>query len=148
MGGMRINDMQPDYQDAAERHWEDACYLSEDNRSANADQLFGLSTECALKAVMQGLGMPLRPDGVPMDKKHRIHVNTLWDEFSAFAHSRNEARYATDIDTKPNPFDTWDVAQRYCHRSEITQTILEKHRQGALITIEILRTAVIDGVVS
>lgn len=140
--------MQPDYRDAAERHWEDAGCLSGDSRSANADQLFGLSAECALKAVMQGLGMPLRPDGVPMEKKHRIHINALWDEFPAFAHSRNEARYAADIDTKANPFDDWDVAQRYCHRSEITQAILEKHQQGAAITMEIFRMAVLDGVIS
>jgi hypothetical protein len=140
--------MPTDYRDAAERHWKDADYLSVDNRPANADHLFGLSAECALKAVMQGLGMSLRPNGAPVDKQHRIHINALWDEFSAFAHTRNGVRYATDIDSKPNPFDDWDVAQRYCHRSEIIQAILENHRQGARTAIEVFKTAVLDGVVS
>jgi len=55
---MRIywrNSMPTDFRDAAERHFEDAGYLEAGNRPANADHLFGLSAECALKAVMQGL---------------------------------------------------------------------------------------------
>jgi hypothetical protein len=139
--------MPTDYRDSAERHWEDADYLSADNRLANADHLFGLSAECALKAVMQGLGMSLRPDGAPAGKQHRVHINMLWDEFSAFAQTRNGSRYATAVHSKPNPFDDWDVARRYCHRSEITPTILEKHRQGAMSAIEIFKTAVLDGVI-
>lgn len=101
--------MHPDYRDAAERHWEDASYLSADKRFANADHLYGLSAECALKAVMQGLGMPLRPDGVPMDKQNRIHINLLWDEFSTFAQSRNGARYATGINSMPNPWTSFEI---------------------------------------
>jgi hypothetical protein len=49
----------PDYRDAAERHWEDAGFLINDNRIANTDHLFGMAAECALKAVMQTLGMKL-----------------------------------------------------------------------------------------
>jgi len=55
---------------------------------ANADHLFGLAAECALKAVMQALGMlSLRSDGVPADKKHKVHINDLWNEFITFANT-------------------------------------------------------------
>ena len=49
-----------DFRDAAKRHWKDAEYLLEDERfAANADHLFGMSAECALKAVMLSLGMQM-----------------------------------------------------------------------------------------
>lgn len=33
-----------------------------------------------------------------------------------------------------NPFDDWDVNQRYYHRSGITSEVIEKHRQAAIKT--------------
>jgi hypothetical protein len=140
--------MQPDYRDAAERHWEDADDLMSNNRIANADHLFGLSAECGTKAVMQGLGMALNPDGVPVDKQHRVHINVLWDEFVTFAQNRGGARYALHIAATPNPFDDWDVAQRYCHRSRITKAIATRHQRGARTAMQILSEAILDGVVS
>ena len=72
--------MPSDFIDAADRHFEDADFLESNGRVANADHLFGLSAECALKAVMQGLGMALRPGGVPLERRHRVHINDLWLE--------------------------------------------------------------------
>ena len=46
-----------DFSDAHRRHWEDAELLHAYSRWANADQLYGFSAECGLKAVMQVLGM-------------------------------------------------------------------------------------------
>jgi len=140
--------VQPDYRDAAERHWEDADPLFADSRMANADHLFGLSAECGLKAVMQGLGMRLSPDGIPEENRHRVHINRLWDEFVAFAQGRDGARYALAIAASPNPFDDWDVAQRYCHRSKITPAVATKHQQGAQTAMQVLREAILDGEVS
>ncbi len=140
--------MQPDYRDAAERHWEDADPLLADNRNANADHLLGLSAECALKAVMQGLGMPLRADGIPDQREHRVHINDLWDEFVSFAQNRGQAVYSLEIGARANPFDDWDIGQRYCHRSIITPAIATRHKQGARTAMQVLTRAVLDGVVS
>ena len=52
-----------DFVDAHRRHWEDAELLFDHQRWANADQLYGLSAECGLKAVMQILGMPVDDQG-------------------------------------------------------------------------------------
>lgn len=138
--------MPTDYGDAAERHWEDAEHLLADNRFANADHLFGLSAECALKSVMLRLGMALQVDGAPQERKHRVHIDRLWDEFVTFANNRNCAKYAAGISGGSNPFCKWNVAQRYCHRSQITQVIVETHKRGAQTTRAVLNEAILDGV--
>ena len=46
-----------DFADAHRRHWEDAELLHDHGRWANADQLYGFSAECGLKAVMRILDL-------------------------------------------------------------------------------------------
>jgi len=136
--------MSVDFRDAAKRHWEDAGFLSADSRLANADHLYGLSAECALKTVMLSLGMSLRADGAPEEKQHRVHVNNLWNEFVTFAHNRNGAHYAARL-IDSNPFHDWHIEQRYENRSGITREATEKHRQAALTTWQILEIAILNG---
>lgn len=100
----------PDYADAAQRHWDDANFLMEGDRFPNADQLFGLSAECALKAIMLALGMEMK-NNKPKDKKHG-HIDGLWDEFIGFTSSRDQTHYADSLDAS-NLFSTWSVHQRY-----------------------------------
>jgi hypothetical protein len=139
--------MPTDYRDAAVRHFEDAQLLDVNRRTANADQLFGLSAECALKAVMSGLGMKLRGDGSPQEKGHRVHINNLWMEFVTFAQSRSGAKYAAMLDPMKNPFIDWDVSQRYGHRTDISPNALAVHEAGAEASKSILNAALLDGVV-
>ena len=54
-----------DYTDAHRRHWSDAQLLFRHARWANADQLYGFSAECGLRAVMRALGMPVETTGMP-----------------------------------------------------------------------------------
>ena len=58
-----------DFLDAHRRHWCDAELLFNDSRWANADQMYGFSAECGLKAVMKGLGMQVDPVGIPVDER-------------------------------------------------------------------------------
>ena len=46
--------MSENYTEAALRHWRDAELLKEQNRVENADHLFGVAAECALKAQVSG----------------------------------------------------------------------------------------------
>jgi len=133
-----------DFHDAAKRHFEDAEYLLKDTRLANADHLFGLSSECALKAVMIWLGMKHKK-GKPEKKHHLVHINGLWNEFITFADNRNGAHYTSILTGGLNPFDDWDVSQRYRHGSEITGKIVNKHHQAAKDTRLILETAILNG---
>lgn len=137
--------MPVDFCDAAQRHWEDAGYLLEDARLANADHLFGLSAECALKAIMLALGMTLRPEGAPADRQHRVHINQLWNEFVSFANERNGAHYASPLSAVPNPFMNWDVNQRYNNRADVTPRVAEDHHQAARTVKQVFDQAVLNG---
>ena len=80
--------------DAHGRHWQDAELLFHAHRWANADQLYGFSAECDLKAVMEVLGMETDPAGTPRAREHRRHVQHLWPKFLAFAEERGGTRLA------------------------------------------------------
>ena len=106
---------QADFHDAHLRHWQDGELLFGHDRWANADQLYGLSAECGLKAVMLGLGMmPVTPHGVPMQREHRQHVDLLWPEFRRFVRRRIGGRYL-DLLPGGNPFSSWSIEDRYAH---------------------------------
>ena len=139
--------MPVDFRDASERHWDDAGHLFTHTRLANADHLFGLAAECALKAVMLALGMNLRPNGRPEDP-YAIHINRLWDEFITFARGRGGAHYVAMLRGGQNPFDDWHVSQRYDHRTQFRQTVVENHRQASEETIRVLEAAILNGDVS
>lgn len=82
-----------DFADAHRRHWADAEFLFMNERLGNADQFYGFSAECGLKAVMERLGMPVDRTGLP-PKEYRTHVHELWPQFEAFAARHEEARRA------------------------------------------------------
>ncbi len=109
--------MNTDYKNAARRHYEDAEILFNRLRWANADQLYGLAAECGLKAVMVGLGAPTTSTG---DLKERIHMDKLWDSFRHFVINRNRAqKYLGYLSGYPgNPFQDWNISQRYANTSE------------------------------
>jgi hypothetical protein len=139
--------MAVDYCNAADRHWEDAGHLLNNNRLANSDHLFGFAAECALKAIMMALGMSLDAHERPVEEPGKKHINELWNEFGAFVQSRGGAKYAAMIDTTLNPFDDWKAGQRYHHRSTFTVAKVEKHRQAAERTMGVLQDAILDGVI-
>jgi len=135
----------PDFKDAAERHWSDAGTLFQQSRLANADHLFGMAAECALKAVMQALGMVLGASGVPAQRQHRVHINHLWTEFVSFATGRSGAQYAKLLPAGTNPFTGWNVNQRYEHQSWFVQNVVQQHQQGAKNAMAVLEQAKLDG---
>lgn len=133
-----------DFRNAANRHLRDAeCLLLKSNLP-NADQLFGLSAECALKAIMQALGMAMKNER-PLSRNHG-HINVLWDEFITFANGKNQSKYA-DALTSNNPFSSWHVSQRYEDGSAITQQIVDHHKKAAELAFSCLSQAETDGVV-
>lgn len=132
------------FYDAALRHLGDANYLFADQRFANADQLYGQSAECALKAVMLALGMVMQ-DGKPQERKHAVHIDKLWSEFITFANGRNGTHYASAF--LSNPFMDWSINQRYVKGSDILLGVVEAHQAGAEQAHSCLSQAILDGVV-
>ncbi len=96
-----------DFVDAHRRHWDDAELLLGNARWANADQMYGFSAECGLKAVMQAMGMPVDAAGIPAER-YRKHVRELWPEFRSFAAGPGGARYSSRL-PEDNPFTDWFV---------------------------------------
>ncbi len=140
--------MKTDFGDAVTRHWEDAELLCNNQRWANADHLYGVAAECAIKAVMVMLGMETKPDdGSPIESRHKKHINRIWGEFSTFAAGRNEGRYSGMLPAG-TPFADWDVAQRYAARCEFSEERVTPHRAAACSVRRILGRAKLDGSLS
>jgi|SRR5579862_107017 len=141
--------MSVDFCDAAHRHYEDATQLFESKKFPNADHLYGLGAECALKAIMVGLGAPAK-DGDLEDEAHHLHINKLWSEFQVFVNGRSASRYATPLRAlQGEPFDKWHIAQRYAHRRDISSgKIPIEHQKAAKACLVALERAMADGRVS
>ena len=118
-----------DFTDAHRRHWEDAELLFNRRRLGNADQLYGFSAECGIKAVMAGLGMALGPSGRPPSKYAR-HVHDLWPLFGKFASRHGGGRYAKQLAAQ-NPFSGWSHHDRYARKGYAGRGEVSKHRAGA-----------------
>ena len=114
-----------DFADAHRRHWEDAELLYDHERWANADQLYGFSAECGLKAVMRSLGMPVETPG-----QYRKHVQELWPIFEDFAKDRDGGRYL-DLLPDGEPFSDWSHHDRYAHRERFNRVTVEPRREAA-----------------
>lgn len=139
--------MSTNFRDASVRHFEDAEILLNHPkpREANADHLFGLSAECALKAVMVGLGMQTTKKGAPKDHAHKVHMPELWMAFQSFAGGRLASRYLEPL-AHLNPFDDWRVDQRYWASSAIGAARTCGHRNAAVMCRKSVELAIIDGV--
>jgi hypothetical protein len=141
----------PNFRDAAQRHWDDAEYLLGNQRLPNADQLYGLSAECALKAIMQAAGeLLLLENGKPEEQDMRRHIDKIWEVFLSFSNNRTLTHYAEALENKSNSFkdNKWSIAQRYEDGSKITPEIVRQHKEAASSTIKLLLEAELDGLLS
>ena len=137
---------QADFHDAHLRHWQDGELLFGHDRWANADQLYGLSAECGLKAVMLGSGMRVRrSDGAPEQSEHRQHVAELWPVFGAFVSGRIAGGYLHLL-PHGNPFASWSIADRYAHGDHFSCTRVDQHRMAADKVRSMVQSAQQDGV--
>lgn len=119
-----------DFADAHRRHLEDAEMLFGHARWANADQLYGFSVECGLKAVMCLLRMPVDDEGTPRKSKHRKHVGALWSEFVTFATDRDGAQYLALL-PDGEPFADWSEQNRYASRQHFHKAEVAPRRAAA-----------------
>ena len=119
-----------DFTDAHLRHWRDVELLFEHERWANADQLYGFSAECGLKAVMAMLGMPVEESGQPAKPEHRKHVHELWPVFISFVSGRNGGRFLSMLPAG-EPFVDWSHHHRYASSRHFGRIRVRPHRHGA-----------------
>ena len=132
-----------DFADAHRRHWEDAEVLFACARWANADQLYGFSAECGLKAVMRALGMRVDPDGIP-ERKHRKHVQELWPIFRTFAEGHGGQSYLRQLPLG-QPFHDWSHHDRYASTKNFSKPSTVPHQDAARGIFLMLQRATRDG---
>ena len=134
--------MQPDFYDAHLRHLADAELLFNIQRWPNADHLYGLATECGLKSLMKFCGMPVKSTGKPLNTADAVHAPQIWARYESYRSRRLGAQY--QIPPK-NPFQNWNVAQRYAHSGYFNQNHVQAHRDGARIVNSLISQAILDG---
>lgn len=136
--------MQADFLDAHERHWNDAERLFSQGCYANADHLYGMAAECGLKRLMVKFGMDVNPaTGSPAAREDRSHANHVWTRFESYRSGSVEGRdYGLPT---PNPFDNWDVSDRYAHQSNFNQAGVQVHQAGAAAICNLIKKAQREG---
>ncbi len=138
-----MNVVPPNFRMAAQRTYRDAAHLEDGKRIANADHLYGLAAECALKAILVGLGVI--PPSAPPPKTWWKHINLLWNQYSTYVSGHHHSSYLV---TSTNPFADWVVDHRYEDEALFTEARLRAHAAGALAAGLLLEQAILDGVVT
>lgn len=136
--------MQADFLDAFERHWHDAELLLKSARWANADHLYGVAAECGLKQLMLKFSMTCSTtDGSPDKADDRKHANAVWSRFEHYRSGHvNGAKYVLP---NSNPFNDWNVSDRYAHQANFDEQRARDHRSGAASVLQLIQQARYDG---
>lgn len=129
------------FREAAQRHYGDATQLLSLGRLGGADHLYGLSAECALKAILVGLRV-LPADGPPQKSRYRKHINELWAEFALYMGTQGRSAYALPAQS---PFDDWGVEQRYEGDAAFTAPMVHAHQAGATTAAQLMQHALLNG---
>lgn len=116
-----------DFKEAAVRHFDDAGYLFDASRIANAGQLFGFCSECGIKALLIAFGLKTDPTGdlASSSPKYRVHIEKLVNNLLTFTPS--DPSFSTYIALIPNinSFHDWDIKHRYFAKSAIPAKCLQ-----------------------
>jgi len=131
--------METRYAEPARRAFADAEALWLDGRLGTADHLFGLAAECALKAILCGLGL-ITADPPPAPFK--VHINKLWGEYLTSLQGP-----AAPAIPRSSPFSDWNVNDRYEDDAFFRPERVAPHRDGARETLLAFEEAVTQGVV-
>jgi len=105
---------------AALRHVRDARLLEQEKRIENADQLYGLAAECAIKSTLP----PNSSD---------THIKDLWGK--SRNHPTTDPKLAAVLKgdgtvKKYNPFNDWEISQRYCCNGYLSFDSMDKHKKA------------------
>ncbi|WP_338118056.1 hypothetical protein [Streptomyces coryli] len=143
----------PAFAVASRNHYHAARLAAEEDLRISADHLAGLAAECAVKAILiDFLGSRLNVRNMPENpevealyrlgntmkwKKQHGHLPELWEHLTAVAHRRRgggSGALFTQLIWE-NPFAGWDVADRYCDGTAITEAGVDRHLKAAYALI-------------
>lgn len=142
------------YTHAAKRLVADAFALWTHGTHETAAHLAGLSSECALKSILVGLGVVVvtgdgqieSPKIARGNKSLRVHIDKLWGEFQSSLTGRSGAVYVGLLPASvPMPYDGWLVDHRYIASAQLTEEDLERWMWVAIMCREVLQEAASRG---
>jgi hypothetical protein len=114
------------YDQAAIRHYKDGELLASTSRLENADHLFGLAAECAIKVALAHSISQKAISQVPY-----VHINQgLWGAALLQIQAKRFPGLALLLKGN-NPFSDWDVGQRYFGDGVVKQPTIDNHRKAA-----------------
>jgi len=70
------------------------------------------------------------------------HINAVWSKYEAYRAGSGVAGYALPVQ---NPFDTWDISQRYANDADFAPSEVNVHRQGARTVHALVNRAILEG---
>lgn len=117
-----------DYQNASQRHFIDAeiLWAQKPSRLANASHLFGVSAECALKAIVRKHSPTTKFYGASG------HIPKLFAELLNITPiNAGNSDLAKAINSIHQHFPNWDVEQRYWAQTSFTEAVVAQERIGA-----------------
>lgn len=141
----------PNFDRAAQRHYREAVLLRNSGRAANADHLAGFAAECALKAILlRFLGAQLNAKGRPVSSVSgrntaHGHLPKLWDEAKTVVAGRAAATTFAGFLAGGNPFQSWDVSDRYEDGSQVKIEEAERRVEMARRVVSRLQMAKLSG---
>ncbi|MEY4415649.1 MAG: hypothetical protein RIQ53_2942 [Pseudomonadota bacterium] len=142
-----------DYVASAQRHHRDAELLLSHGRTANASQLWGLTLECGLKAILLAAGLPKDGKGsLKREDRFREHLPLLADRVDILGHLIPDGRLAHryfGLLPGRTAFATWEVDQRYWHEDALAAlpaATLPAWQAAAAEVAHMLDEALLDGV--
>lgn len=149
-GSSSYDQPMPAFGDAARRHLAAAEHLVGDEQHDDADHLAGLAAECGIKAILCGPGGVQTPaSGPPESSGTKFqHLPKLWADASSHLHGRLSGlgvRVAANL-LGPNPFDTWQVYDRYSASGTVTAAGATAHVGSARLVVRLVEDLAIAGV--
>jgi hypothetical protein len=118
-----------DFAASAIRHFRDGDLLQGSRRSDNADQLYGLATECAIKTALSELPTCLADGG--LSPAYRKHVNEIWSLVPLQNLGRRHRGLVVVLKALRDAFTTWSIDQRYGPDGAVGDDVVEGHRRVA-----------------
>ena len=129
--------MVEDFFNAHERHWDDAEFLYQKQRWANADHLYGLSAECGLKWLMEKF------QNASIASSQKKHVNHAWVLYETCRNGHGIG--AQFVLPQQNPFQNWDISDRYADQKLFSEAITNSHKSGAKLIVDLVQKAFLEG---
>ncbi|MBB5155019.1 hypothetical protein [Saccharopolyspora phatthalungensis] len=129
------------FAEAARRHFHDAQVLRDRDRLANADHLAGFAAEGGLKAILENY-LGVRIEG----SSFRKHLPRRWEEMAMAPVFRSlTGSTFHHFLTGTNPFQRWEVGERYSDGCHIDAERTDAHLAAAQRILSLHEDAQITG---